>query len=227
MRVSLKCVWHMMMTLKFTLILLLLGLFSWGQTGSKPTINPYAKKLTDSAARMTFQMTDSGYRKAILLLDQATAIDSSFFLAYYNKLVFQSQLQQYNKALVTCKNLIRIRPMAPDLYLTCGGLYEITGDSVSANKNFQTALSLYNSITDTMSTSNRNYDMLSINKAIDLILLDQQIKGNELLKQLYNRQTDEAYKDLILSFMNKNRKELLERIENQQPVTGSSNASVK
>jgi tetratricopeptide (TPR) repeat protein len=216
-----------MMTLKFTLILLLVGLFSYGQTGSKHTINPYAIKLNDSAARMTFQMNDSGYQKAILLLDQATAIDSNYFLAYYNKLIFQSQLKQYDKALVTSKNLIRIRPMAPDLHLTSGELYEEIGDTVSAKYNFQLALSLYNSILDTMSVGNRHYDMLFMNKAIDLIMLGEQIQGHELLKQLYDRQTDEDYKELILPFMNINRKELLEKIDHPQSITGSSNATVK
>jgi tetratricopeptide (TPR) repeat protein len=213
MLVYLNYVSHTMMTLKFTLILLLVGLFSCGQTGSNHTINPYAKKLNDSAVRMTFQMNDSSYQKAILLLDQATAIDSNYFVAYYNKLIFQSQLKQYDKALVTSNNLIRIRPMAPDLHLTCGELYEKISDTVSAKYNFQTALSLYDSILDTMSVGNRHYDMLFMNKAIDLIMLGEQIQGHELLKQLYDRQTDEDFKDVILSFMNKNRKELLEQIE--------------
>jgi tetratricopeptide (TPR) repeat protein len=150
MRVYLIFVGDIMITLKFILILLLFGLFACGQTGGKHTINPYAIKLNDSAARMTFQMTDSGYQKAILLLDQATAIDSNYFLAYYNKLIFQSQLGQYDKALATSKNLIRIRPGAPDLHLTSGALYEKIGDTVSAKYNFEEALSLYNSIWVTM-----------------------------------------------------------------------------
>jgi tetratricopeptide (TPR) repeat protein len=216
-----------MMTLKFTLVLLLFGLFSCGQIGSKHTIDPYAKKLNDSAVRLTFRMHDSDYQNAILLLDQATTVDNNYFLAYWNKLSFQSRLKQYDKAIVTTKNLIRIRPMAPDLHVTCGILYERIGDTISAPLDFQKALSLYNDVLDTMNVSNRDYDMLFMNRAVDLIMLGKQIEGNVLLKQLYNRQTDDAFKDLTLSLMNKNKKELLEAIEYQQSVTGSSNMIVK
>jgi len=210
---------QMTMVLKFTFLLLFSGLFSCGQTISKHTTNPYAKKLNDSAMREASHMNDSGYQKTILLLDQATTIDSNYFMAYWNKLIFQSQLKQYDKAIVTAKNLIRIKPMAPDLYLTCGGLYERISDTLSAKDAFQKALSLYNNLLDTMSVGNRYYDMLFMNKAVDLIMLGEPIKGNELLKQLYDRQTDEAYKELTLSFMNKSRDELLKTIDQQQSVT--------
>jgi tetratricopeptide (TPR) repeat protein len=214
----------MIMTLKFTIIFLLFGLFSCGQTISKHTVNPYARKLNDSALRMTLQTNDSCYQKAIFLFDQATAVDSNYFLAYWNKLVFQCQLKQYKKAVITSENLIRIRPIAPDLYFTRGGLYERINDTLSAKIDFQKALSLYDNILDTMSVGNRDYDMLFMNKAVDLIMLGEQIKGNELLKQLYDRQTDEGYKDLTLSFMNKNRKEVLEMIDH--PVSATSAAKV-
>jgi tetratricopeptide (TPR) repeat protein len=213
---------HIMITLKFTLILLLSGLFSIGQTTSKHRINALAKKLNDSAIELTFTMNDSDYQKAILLLDQATAVDSNYFLAYWNKLVFQLQLKQYDKAIVTSKNLIRIRTTAPDLHLTFGVLYERVRDSLSAEKEFQEALSLYDKFLDTMSLKNKDYDMLSVNKAVDLIMLGEQMKGNEFLKQLYDRQADDSLKGLILSFMNKNKKDLIETIEHRQSATNNA-----
>ena len=78
-----------------------------------------------------------------------------------------------------------------------------------------------------MSVKNRDYDMRLLNKAVNLIMLGEQMKGNELLRQLCDGQPDAALKDLALSIMNKNKKELLERIEYQQSVTGSSDAIVK
>ena len=182
-------------------------------------MNPDVKKLSDSAAIIASHMGDSNYQKAILLLDKAIAIDSNYFIVYWNKLIFQSQLKQYGQAIGTAKNLIRLRPMAPDLYLTCGELYERTDDTLSAKDAFQKALSLYNNLLDTMSVGNSYYDMLFMDKAIDLVMLGDQIKGNEMLKQLYDRQTDESYKELISSFMNKSGAELLATIDRQQPAT--------
>jgi tetratricopeptide (TPR) repeat protein len=215
------------MSLKFTLIFLLSGLVSCGQTTSKHTINPYARKLNDSAIRMTFQMSDSCYQEAILLLDQATKVDSNYFSVYRNKLIFQFQLKQYDKAIVTSENLIRIRPTFPDIYVTRGGLYERINDTLSAKNDFQKALSLYDNILDTMGVGNRDYDMLFMNKAVDLIMLGEQAKGNVLLKQLYDRQTDEDLKDLTQSFMNKGRKELLEMMDHPQSATGEAKAIVQ
>ena len=52
--------------------------------------------------------------------------------------------------------------------------------------------------------------MLLMNKAVNLILLEQEDHGNDILRQLYNRQQDEIYKEMINTFLNKTKKEIIE-----------------
>ena len=66
-------------------------------------INPEARLLNDSAIAIIKSSKNEDYQKAILLLDQAIAIDSNYVRAYQNKLSFETKLEQYDKALITSK----------------------------------------------------------------------------------------------------------------------------
>ncbi len=166
-------------------------------------------KAKDSAVAISVTMTDSAYQQAILLLDKATAIDSNYYRAYHNKMGFQMKLKQYDSALVTSNNLIRIRPAAPDIYFTCGVIYEKGQDTISSKKYFQKAQLLYDNILDTMSVTNRSHDILAMNRAIGRIMLGDEKEGNRQLQQLVATTANAAIKEEAASYINKNKRELL------------------
>lgn len=147
--------------------------------------------------------------KALTLLDQATTIDSNYFLGHYNKLMFLNKLDQYKRATKTLEKLIQLQPKAQDLYLTAGIVSEKFGDTLSSRTYFENALAICNSALDTMNTNNRDYEMLLSNKAVALIMLDDKANGNEILLQIYNRQTDREQKKWTASLMNKSKSELV------------------
>ena len=199
-----------MTTLKFITIFVLIALYSCGQKPTKYKVDPAAVDLNNKAMTLVrfIDNVDSS-KKAISLLDNATSIDSNYFLGYYNKLMFFNQLKQFDKAVLTINKLIQLRPSAHDLYLTGGILYERIGDTISSKKYFEKSLTICNTVLDTMNKTNRDYEMLVGNEAVNLIMLGDEIKANELLKKLYDSQTDEALKKMTLSMMNKSKKELL------------------
>jgi len=151
-------------------------------------------------------------KKALQFLDSATTIDKGCFLCYYNKLMFLYSLKEYGKAVETVNECIRLNTSGHDLYLTGGILYERVGDTVSAKKYFQKSLTICNSILDTMSKKNSDFDMLAGNKAIDLIMLGDKIEADKILKILYDSQKDVKMKNMTLSLMNKTKKELIEQL---------------
>ena len=61
-----------------------------------------------------------------------------------------------------------------------------------------------------------NYEMLISNKAINLIMLDDNKRGNDLLKTIADRQQEPGLKELTLSFMNKSKKQLVEMMTDSQ-----------
>ena len=151
--------------------------------------------------------TDS-CKKAIQLLDSASAIDTNCFLCFYNKLTFLIALKQYDKGIATVNHLLKTRPYANDLLITGGAFYDKLGDSTSANQYFQRSLAICESALDTMDIKNKAYTTISINRALNLIILGNSKKGNDLLAQLQKEQGDSTYRDYIGSFMNKTREEL-------------------
>jgi len=199
-----------MTTLKFITIFVLIALYSCGQKPAKYKVNPAAVDLNNRAMTLVrFIDNADSSQKAISLLDNATSIDSNYFLGHYNKLMFFNQLKEFDKAVLTINKLIQLRPFAHDLYLTGGILYERIGDTISSKKYFEKSLTICNTVLDTMNKTNRDYEMLVGNKAVNLIMLGDEIKANELLKQLHDSQTDEDLRKKTLTMMKKSKKQLL------------------
>ena len=187
---------------KLIFIFLIFGVDSCRQKDLKHTVNPVAVKLANEATSLVsfIDNTDS-CKKAITLLDSATAIDSNYFLGYQNKLMFLTQLKQYTKAILTNNNLIRIKPFAHEIYLTSGLLYMKMSDTLTSRNYFQKSLTICNNALDTMNVNNKNYVMLVSDKAFNLIMLGENKKLNELLQSLSAREIDVELKKNILSMM--------------------------
>jgi tetratricopeptide (TPR) repeat protein len=195
--------------MRFLALLLFITFSACGQQ-TNYSVDPRAKKLNDSAIALVVNSDD--YSKAIELLDQAINIDSNFITAFANKTSFQLQLKQFDKALVTSKQLLSIKPNVPEYIVMSGMICDQIGDTISSKKYFNQAATVYDNILDTMSTSNKNYNGFLINKAVNLIFLGQQEKGNDILNQVYNDKTSEADKELVSMFINKSKQEIISSI---------------
>lgn len=196
--------------MRFSILLLIIGLNGCGQQpiNNRDSINPEAKKFNDSASSIIMHTQD--YDKAIDLLDQAIKIDSNYYLAFSNKVTFQLALNQIDKALLTAKNLNRIKPSSPDYFVSVGLIYDKIGDTVSSQKYFKKAVVFYDKIVDTINKANKNYDMLLFNKAVNLKFIGKEKEGNEILKELYDKSKDEFYKEMIDSLIKKSKQQLLD-----------------
>ena len=216
-----------MKTLNFLTAFLLFGFCSCGQEVEKQKVDPAAVQLNNQAMALVAFINDpDSSKKAIFLLDQATAIDSNYFLGYYHKLMFYNAHEQFEKAFSIVNRLIRLRPGAHDLYQMGGILKEKMGDTIASRPYFENSLAICNKVLDTMKTTNQDYVMLVCNKAINLIFLGNQAGGNQLLKRLFDTQTEELYKEWIVSLMNKNKKQLLEFLFDSQYAQSEASVEV-
>jgi tetratricopeptide (TPR) repeat protein len=159
-------------------------------------------------------MHSGNYEKAIVLLDEATKIDSNFYTAFANKLSFQLDLDQLDNALKTAKNLDRIKPQSPDYYGIVGIIYYKKGDTISSLKYFKDAQICIDKILDTMSKGNKYYDNVLLSSALNLIIIGQQQKGDEILKELYNKESFKGQREFIATILNKSKNEILDIIIN-------------
>jgi tetratricopeptide (TPR) repeat protein len=214
-----------MATLKLLLLLLLFSLYSCAQNTAKHVVNPQAALLEKQVIPL-FAYSDNpdSCKKALLLLDSATTVDSDFFMAYANKLnflggfsnklFFLGNANQTNKAINAIDEIIRLQPN--QIWFTLrGNIYEKTGDTISAKKDFQKSLSICNQVLDTMSKNNQDYFMFVTNKAVNLIMLNDSADANKILEALYENYTgnsdwDKVDKEYILSLINKNKQQLMQ-----------------
>jgi tetratricopeptide (TPR) repeat protein len=219
------------MILKYTFLFLIIALCSCGQATTKHKINPESVRLNNKISPLvSFTNNPDSCRKALLFLDSATAIDSNNFLAYYNKLMFLYGLKQYDKAINTTNELIRLRPNDHDLFMIKGNLLNKIGDTTSANLNFEKSLKICNSVLDTMHETNRDYVMFGMDKAVNLIMLGDSVEANKMLKIVYNKPPDDPTfgnvdKKYILSLMNKNRIQLIDFLNKPGTDTTGSNSN--
>lgn len=205
---------------KSIIAVLFIVLYSCGEKAGKNKVDSEAVDLNNRAMALlpSIHNPDSS-KKAIALLDKATSVDSNYFLGHYNKLMFYAQLKEFNNAILTINQLIRLRPSAHDLYLTGGVLYEQSGDSISARRFYEKSLAICTITLDSMNKKNTAYEMLLGNKAINYIMLGDTTKANEILGTLLANQTDGEMKRITLSMMNKNRDELLRQFSLPNPTS--------
>ncbi len=107
-------------------------------------------------------------------------------------------LKQFDKAVETMNECIRIKPSAHDLYLTGGILYEKIGDTISSKKYFQKSLTILNPVLDTMNSHHSDYEMLVSNKAFNRLTITCSATskaGNNLLKINFDFRTKERTLD--------------------------------
>ena len=200
--------------------LLLISLYSCGQNSTKHTVNPLAVKLNDEAMTLVDHLDNiDSCKKGLYLMDKATSVDSNYFLGYWNKCMFQYKLKQYDKLILTYKQILRITPNAHDVYLACGLIYEKIGDSISAKNFFKKSLAICSPVLDTMSRKNRLYSMLVMNKGCNLILLGEQSKGTEVFQKFIDEQPndpqfDNIFSNEIKSSIGLDKNQLLDRILN-------------
>lgn len=201
-----------MKTLKIISIFLLLASYSCTQQSAKNKTHPDAVKFHNKIIPLINYLSNAdSSKRALLYLDSATAIDSNCFSCYYDKLMFQSALTNFNEAVITINNCIRIKPNAHDLYLTAGVLYAKIGDSSAAKQYFEKSLSILNPVLDSMKKNNDEYKMLITNKALSLIMINDTQELDNLLDHLDNN-FDTTLKKNILLMKEANKKELINKM---------------
>ncbi|MGN6601600.1 MAG: tetratricopeptide repeat protein [Ginsengibacter sp.] len=196
------------MRLLIFFLLITLGACGQQSQNQKHSIDPKAGRLNDSALAIMAHSED--YDKAIALLDQAIAIDSNFYLAFWNKTNFQLELNQFDSALATVKNLNRIKPESPDYFFLVGIIDYKMGDTISSQRFFQQSENRYESILDTMNTSSKQYRNMLMTKAVNLKIIGQQQEGNAILKTLLDSEKDDFQKEMINSMMTESKERILD-----------------
>jgi tetratricopeptide (TPR) repeat protein len=176
---------------------------------SKAQVDPIARRLNDSAVNLAITGDYDKLLKAIDLFNRAIRIDSNYFLPYWNKMTFQTDLKQYSQAIITGRQIIKMRPKSVPYKMALGEAYDRFGDSINSKKLYNEALWMINGQLDTMGRSNVHYSVGLEDKAFLLILLDQAKDGHKILNELYNSETNERKKEALKVFLDWDKHDLI------------------
>jgi tetratricopeptide (TPR) repeat protein len=157
---------------------------------------------------IAFTTSENSYSQAILSLGPEKS-DSRIVRYYIRKFNSQAYLKQNDSAIVTGKQIIRMRPNNAYYTYQIGMLYEKNGDSVAATGYYKHALSIFNSELDTMDTHSWRYNIAKIEKAVVLLLLGQKDAGDSVINELLSVETIDSNKQYLLLIMRLSRKELI------------------
>lgn len=197
-------------------ILTILTFISCGQTENKKEknlVDERAKELNNRGIELTMTYNNDSILKAIDYFNQATELQPDFYLAHWNKFVYQNQLGQITEAFETLKKLETIRPNNPDLKATAGVFIELSGDSLTARQKFLKADQIYMSILDTLTNETDPQKMTLMNKAVNLKFLGREDEGNKILEDIKAETKDENLKEMFETFIRMTRKELIDNFK--------------
>jgi len=216
--------------MKYRLLILLFAgcLFGCKSKAQKIAIKPEAIKLNKIAMDTLIKGADrvKALAAAVTLLNKATEIDSNYFIGYSNKFSYQTELKEYDKALITGKRMMKLRPNNVTIKMQVGIVYEKTGDKVAAIQCYNQGLSIYDKLLDTMNVNNPAYKELLFEKASDLVLLHQEQKGYSIMRELYDKEANTDIKQMYKQYINMSREDMISG-KGETMATISENVNVK
>jgi tetratricopeptide (TPR) repeat protein len=140
--------------------------------------------LYNDSAILTASKTKD-YERAILYIERAIQIDSSYLQSYENNLRYQLILNRYDDALKTTNKLIKYSNNNA-LYLSIAGLIlENSGDTISALMKYQESEEKFKIKQDSTPLASLNYEFIVINRAMNLLFLNQDSLARHICTDYY------------------------------------------
>ncbi|MEO1054351.1 MAG: hypothetical protein AAFX87_27180 [Bacteroidota bacterium] len=171
--------------------------------------NPKSIELNNKALEITtFNFDDSiKVDSAIMLLDQATALDSLYFLGYVNKIMFLMMKNDFSRSLETNQRIRELRPKQPKWIIQSALIFELLGDLDKANTEYRKGIKAYENMLD--SETNLSWE-LELEFAQSLVLANDFDRAQDIINKLKKENPDlefwEAFelqtKNELLTLMN-------------------------
>lgn len=189
--------------------LLVIQFYSCSRSQNTIENNPQAVQLNIKALDYLIR---SDYDTALLIFDQAIAIDPSFDLPYRNKYRIYFVQKDFKNALITSEALIKIYPEKAEWWLNGGMILDKLGNSGQAKEYYLKALEIIeNDINKQTEKENLGVNMLA--KGLTLILLGEEQKGRSEIDLIIAANPDNMH---IKGFATITKEEYLENVLDKQ-----------
>lgn len=174
------------------ILIMLLTLITFYSCAQKNEKREQAMKLNDEAMSLSLGKDDSiSLKKSIKLLDKAITIDSTYLLAYSNKVSILFQLKNYNEAIRTLNKMSDISEKNAFIYMMKGIAYKKIGYNEIADSNLMSAFKLSSDF-DTNMDKSIYFNLLVYFKGKEVAIerINELYKKGELDENLYQNYSE-------------------------------------
>jgi len=158
------------------------------------TYNPKAVELNKEAVKF---MNAQHFDSAMLYLDRAIEIDTTYYVAYGNKCSLYCSMKDYENAVTQIQKEVTVKPDLAEAWTYGDMLSDKLGDTATAMAYYKRSVELF----DERITNPSKQEFLEANqrnRAISLILMGQDEQGrNELKRQKKAHPDDKSLDDLL------------------------------
>ncbi len=187
------------------LFLTIVGFISCNTTKKEnPEYNPQAVEMNNKGAKLLQHFKRDS---ALILFDQAIAIDNSYYLPHSNKIGIYLVKKEYEKALHESEMVIQLKPDLAEAWFMAGLLNEHQGNDKKALTYYKKSIRIF---TDRINNPDKEKDINAnkLNRALSKKFIgdDSYIKDfNELSKM-------ENYAFVVNQFKDKSKKEIMNEL---------------
>jgi tetratricopeptide (TPR) repeat protein len=150
-------------------------------------------ELNNRAIELMISNPDS----ALIILDKATEIDETYYVAYSNKVNIYISNGNFDQAIHSAKKEVHAKPDLAEAVTMLGMLYDYTGQIDKAGEQYDKAIDLYN---NRLTTSDKHKQANRLNRAHTLLLLGKGAEGQNEIQQLLKENPDDFAIQMLVDF---------------------------
>ena len=183
-------------------------IFSCKFGDKKADINPLAISYNNRAVK---HLQAQNYDSAMVLINKALSVDSSYTVGYMNKVAIYIELKDYKNALIFEDKLLQMDPDYVEGYTVAGLICEMLGDSTKAFDFYKKGIDCYDKMISNPKDEKQRINS-RLNRAILLRFSGQEIEGKKELEKL---KAENQLPQLIDGFLTMDRKTYLSNLKNK------------
>lgn len=181
----------------------------------KADCSPSTLRLSDSLMATVFpELEPEASKQAIVLMQEAAAVDSTCMKINDNLLLLQSYQKDFVGMNITLRRLNRLQPNNPSHLSMLGLVEEQIGRPERSIAKYEKALTVYTEMLDSVnkSESAEGAAYLQFNQGLCKLLLGEEKKAHELIQRVYEQVPDSNMKLVMSPFLSISREEYIDLI---------------
>ena len=166
--------------------------------------NPDAVELNDKGVTLSLNFKNDS---ALILFDQAIAIDSTYYLPHSNKIGIYLLKKDYEQTISECEKVIKLKPNLAEVWFFAGLLYEHKGNHEKALRYYNISIQIF---TERINDPSK-LDDIGVNK-LNRALSKKFIGDKSYLDDFNELSKIEKYAEIVSRFSDQSKDEIMNEL---------------